>query len=125
MQTNRDKVQASLNAVNDSDKCDWVLDGDSLDVMAQKVAKIAETKPLSVTPIVETMSPDLAKQIAAEMGQLPLTVAAPAQTLRHRLFECQGALHYFQRLSRRRSAAPSAPVLTPARNACGECPKSN
>ena len=114
MQTNRDKVQASLNAVNDSDKCDWVLDGDSLDVMAQKVAKIAETKPLSVTPIVETMSPDLAKQIAAEMGQLPLTVAAPAQPS---VIDYSNAKEHYITSSAYRDVVPlppSAPVLTPA-----------
>jgi Tfp pilus assembly protein PilF len=77
IQKGQDKAQAALNAVSESDKCDWVLEDDSPDAACEKVAKIAKIQPVSLGPIVETMSPALAQQIAAALTRPPVKLKAP------------------------------------------------
>jgi Tfp pilus assembly protein PilF len=114
MQRNREKMQAVLDAAAPSEKCEWVLDDDSLDAMAQKIAKIAQTRPLSVKPLIEPVAPDLAQKIAAEMDNPPATIEAPAQPY---VIDYSSAREHFVTVAAYRDVAPMPgvePVLTPA-----------
>ncbi|MDR3690199.1 MAG: hypothetical protein P4L46_12520 [Fimbriimonas sp.] len=77
VRTSQRKVQDELDAVPEGEKCDWVLEEDEVAAMAEKVSKIADVKPLSLAPVVETISKDLANEIRDSTEKIPVTIAAP------------------------------------------------
>ncbi|HPW41570.1 MAG TPA: hypothetical protein PLW98_08670 [Bacillota bacterium] len=77
VQRARDRVQEEMDKESNDEKLEHIDDGDSLEVMEQKIDKITRKKPLNLAPIVEEIDPDMAQKIREEMGSLKVTVKAP------------------------------------------------
>jgi tetratricopeptide (TPR) repeat protein len=113
-QEGANKMQKDIDAEDPADKCDWVLEGDSLDAAAGKVKKIADSKPLSLVPIIAPIAPELARQVAAASESVTIQVQAPAKPW---VIDYSSAENYYVTSRAYQDVNPlplETPALTPA-----------
>ena len=73
----RDGMQPEEDAESEAQKLDHIEEGEGLASMERKIARIAESKPLNVAPIVAEVDPDLAEKIRDATENLKVEVKVP------------------------------------------------
>jgi tetratricopeptide (TPR) repeat protein len=77
VQNGKSQMQTELEARRQDSKLDNIEDDDSLEEAEQKINKIAQSKPLNLSPIVKDVDPAMALKIKSEMEDLKAEVKAP------------------------------------------------